>query len=87
MRHWRNGKKKNTPFAIPITKREGKDHITVFYFCMINLNRKNNYHVQYSDVLFALRLIPHGPDLPVPMLDGTIYQPLRSGRIWHKVNF
>ena len=19
--------------------------------------------------------------------DGTIYQPLRSGRIWHKVNF
>ena len=22
-----------------------------------------------------------------PLFDGTIYQPLRSGRIWHKVNF
>ena len=23
----------------------------------------------------------------MPVVIGTIYQPLRSGRIWHKVNF
>ena len=30
----------------------------------------------------SLKLV--GSEIPV---EGTIYQPLRSGRIWHKVNF
>ena len=53
----------------------GKDLITDCYFCMINLkgiNHKNKYSVQYPDVPSDIRLIPHGPDLPVPEPDGNI---------------
>ena len=57
--------------------REGKDHITDSYFCMINqkgTNRKNRHHVQYFDVSSAVRAIPHGTDLPVPASnDNTEY--------------
>ena len=75
LRHWRNGKRKSMPFAIPMVWREGKDHITDCYFCMINLkgiNHKNKHYVQYPDVPSAIRPIPHGPDLPVPKPDGNM---------------
>ena len=29
------------------------------------INRKNKYHVQYPDVPSAIKLVPHGPELPV----------------------
>ena len=51
-------------FTIPMVWREGKDHITYCYFCMVNLkgiNRKNKYHVQYPNVPDIL--IPHGRNL------------------------
>ena len=60
------------PLAITLVWKEGKDHITDCYFCMINLkgiNRKNKYNVQYPDVPSAIRPIPHSRDLPVPELD------------------
>ena len=72
---WRNGKRKSMPFAIPIVWREGKDHMTDWYFYMINLkgiNRKNKHHIQYPDVPSALRSIPHSPDLPVLEPDGNM---------------
>ena len=56
------------PFAIPLVWREGKDQITDFYFWKINLkgiNHKSKPHVRYFEVLSAIRLIYHGPDLPV----------------------
>ena len=37
LRDWRNYERKNMPFAIPIVRREGKDHITDWYFHMIIL--------------------------------------------------
>ena len=45
------------------------------YLCMINLKgiiHKNKHHIQYLNVPSAIRLIPHGPDLPVPEPDGTM---------------
>ena len=42
LRDWRNGKRKNMQFAIPIVWKEGKDHITDYYFCMINLKKINS---------------------------------------------
>ena len=36
-----------------------KNHITA------GINRTNKHHVQYPDVLSAIRLIPHSLDLPV----------------------
>ena len=69
---WGNGKKKSMSFAIPMVRREGKDHITNCYFWMLNLkgiNPKNKHYVQYPDVPSAIRLIPHGPDLPVSKPD------------------
>ena len=56
------------PFAIPKVWTEGKDHISTCYFYMINLkeiNRKKKHHIQYLDVLSAIRPISHVPDLPV----------------------
>ena len=55
--------------------REGKYHIMDWYFCMIDvkgINRKNTHHVQYHDVLSAIRPIPHSPDFPVPEPDGNV---------------
>ena len=75
LRDWWNGKRKSMPFAIPMFWRGGKDHIMDCYFCMINLkgiNCKNKHHVQYPDILSAIRLIPYGPDLPVPEPDGNM---------------
>ena len=75
LRDWSNDRRKSIPFAIPMVWREGKDHITDCYFCMINLrgiNRKNKHHVQYPDVPSAIRPIPYCPDLPVPTPVGNM---------------
>ena len=63
------------PFVIPIIWKEGKDHITDCYFCMMNLkgiNHKNKHNVQNPDVPSTMRPIPHGPDLPVSEPDGNM---------------
>ena len=42
---------------------------------MINLkgiNRKNEHHLQYPNVPSAIRLIPYGPNFPVPEPDGNM---------------
>ena len=75
LRDCRNGKRKSEPFDIPMVWREGKDPITVCYFCMMNLkgvNRKNKHHLQYPDVPSAIKPIPHRPDRPVPEPNGNM---------------
>ena len=42
---------------------------------MINLkgiNRKNKHHVQYPDVRYAIKLVPHDPDFTVPAPNVTM---------------
>ena len=75
LRDRRKGKRKNMPFAIPMVRRERKDHIMDCYFCMINLkgiNHKNKHHVQHPDVPSAIKAIPHSLDLPIPEPDGNM---------------
>ena len=46
--------------------------------------------VEYTDCTSAEGVRPPPNECPgydIKQSDGTIYQPLRSGRIWHKVNF
>ena len=51
---------------------------TISYFIIYFFNFYRYYYYYYllMKVFFTSALA-----------DGTIYQPLRSGRIWHKVNF
>ena len=53
----------------PNIAEERSDHVTDCYFCMTNLkgiNRKNKHHVQYPDVLYAIKLVPRDLDFIVP---------------------
>ena len=73
------------PFAIPMVWREEKDHMES-YFCIINLkgiNHKKKHYVQYTNVHLAIRLIPHGPDLPVPEPDGDMEYNYDPWTYWH----
>lgn len=36
------------------------------------INHKKKHNVQYPDVLSAIKLIPHGPDAPLPEHDVTM---------------
>ena len=63
------------PFGVPMVWRERKDHVNHCYCCMTNLkgiNGKNKHHVQHPDVPSAIKPIPHGPDVPVPVSDVTM---------------
>ena len=75
LRDWKNGKRKNMPFAIPMVWKGRNGHITYFYVCMINLkgiNHKNKHHVQYPDVPSAIRPILHCSDVSVSGPDGNM---------------
>ena len=41
-RGWRDGKRKNMSFAIPMVWREREDYIRDYYFCIINLKRNKS---------------------------------------------
>ena len=71
----RNKKRNSMLFGAPMVWRKGTDHITDCYFCMANLkdiNRKNKHHVQYLDVPFPIKPVPHSPDLLFPKLNVTM---------------
>ena len=56
-------------FAVPMVWREQKDHSSDCYFCLTNISGfslKSRHSVQYPNLPSALRLIPHGQDLPIP---------------------
>ena len=75
LRDWRNGKKKSMPFVLSMIRREGKDYIMDYYFCMINLkgiNCKNKHHIKYPNVPSAIKSISHGPDFLVSEPDGNM---------------
>jgi hypothetical protein len=69
LRYWYDGKRKATPFAIPMQWREQKNHYDDCYFCMVNFagyNKKNKQGITHPNLLSAIRPVPHGPDFPVP---------------------
>jgi hypothetical protein len=55
-------------FPIPMVWREPMDHISDCYFCMTSMTgvtAKSKHTVQYLNLTFAMRLVPHSAELPV----------------------
>jgi hypothetical protein len=68
--YWYDGKRKATPFAIPMQWREQKNHYDDCYFCMVNVgsyNKRGGEGITYANLLSGIRPVPHGPDLPVKL--------------------
>jgi hypothetical protein len=58
------------PFVIPVVWREHMDHVSNCYFSLTSITgvtAKSKHTVQYSNLPFAMRPVPHSAELPVPM--------------------
>jgi len=56
------------PFAIPIVWREPADHVSDCYFCLTSITgvtAKSKHTVQYPNLPYAMRPLPHSAVLPV----------------------
>ncbi|UYV66321.1 hypothetical protein LAZ67_4001324 [Cordylochernes scorpioides] len=57
------------PFAVPMIRREPKDHSSDCYFCLTKttgITSKSRHTVEYPDLPSAMRPVPHSDILPVP---------------------
>ena len=70
LRQWSIGKRKSLAFGIPMVWREPNGHGKECYFCscvVAGFNAKNKHKIQYPNLPCAMRPIPHGPDVPIPL--------------------
>lgn len=70
LRKWSNRKKKSFKFGVPMVWREQKNHTDDCYFCMVDVsgyNSKNKKGISYPNLHSALRPVPHGEGIPVPI--------------------
>ncbi|KAI6647010.1 hypothetical protein LOD99_9009 [Oopsacas minuta] len=70
LRSWSKGKEKHLPFAIPMIWRESKNHFDDCYFCMVSImgcKMSDRHLLNYPNLEFAIRPVPHCSDLPVPI--------------------
>ena len=67
---WMNGKAESMPFGVPMVWREQSNHTDDCYFCMVP-PVSSLMHLQkgfkYPNIPSALRPVPHGPGIPVPV--------------------
>lgn len=64
------GRKKSLSFGVPMVWREPKNHSDDCYFCSCDLkgfNGKNKKRILYPNLNSAIRPIPHGNDVPIPV--------------------
>ncbi|GBN34360.1 hypothetical protein AVEN_107476-1 [Araneus ventricosus] len=66
-----HGKIKAVPSAVPMIWREPTNHIDDCYFCMVppasgGFNKKKKSTIEFPNILYALRPVPHGEGLPIP---------------------
>jgi hypothetical protein len=57
------------PYAIPMVWREPTDHVPDCYFCLTSITgvtAKSKHSVQYPNLQYAMRPVPHSAELPVP---------------------
>jgi len=57
------------PFAIPMVWRELTHHVSDCYFCLTSITAvttKSKHTVQFPNLPFAMRPVPHSAELPVP---------------------
>jgi hypothetical protein len=69
------GKKKCMSFAIPMMWREPTNHHNDCYFCLVNVqrhNKKSKKQIVYPSIPSAIMPVPHGNDLPVPLLPAVL---------------
>lgn len=70
LRMWSKRKVKSFRFGVPMIWREPRDHSDDCYFCSCNIqgyNFKNKREITYPNIESALRPVPHGPDIPIPL--------------------
>ena len=75
LRNWFKGKLKAFRYGIPMVWREQKNHSDDCYFCSCDVkgyNLKWKHSISYPNLHSAIRPIPHGTDLPVPMAPATL---------------
>jgi len=56
------------PFAIPVAWRQPRNHVSDCYFCLTSINgvtAKSKHTVQYPNLPFAMRPVPHRAELTV----------------------
>ena len=66
---WFNGKKAAFDFAVPMVRREPRNHADDCYFCLTNItgfNASSRKKIKYPNLRSAMRPVPHSDDLPVP---------------------
>ncbi|KAJ4442595.1 hypothetical protein ANN_04183 [Periplaneta americana] len=83
LRSWKNGKRKSLPFGIPMIWREPTNHGDDCYFCTVKVagyTAKNNKDILYPNILSAIRPVPHGPDISVPLPPESDTLPSASSR-------
>ena len=81
LRSWTKGRKKSLSFGVPMVWREPQNHTDDCYFCSCDLkgfNSKNKKSIIYPNVKSAIRPIPHGPDLPIPIPPNELENVLSS---------
>ena len=70
LRQWSTGKQKSLAFGFPMVWREPKGHGKECYFCSCvvdGCNIKNKHKIQYPNLPYAVRPIPRGPGVPIPL--------------------
>ena len=70
LRQWSTGKQKSLAFGISLFWREPKGHGKEWYFCLCvgnGYNVKKKHKIQYPNLPYAVRPIPHGPSVPIPL--------------------
>jgi hypothetical protein len=66
---WFKGTHKSVPFAVPMVWREHRHHLKNCCFCMTKItgfSQFSKHKVEYLNMPFALRPVPHDVSMPVP---------------------
>ena len=70
LRQWSIGERKSLTFGVPMVWRELKGHGKECYFCscvVAGFNSKIKHNLQYTKLPSAIRSVPHGPGIPIPL--------------------
>ena len=70
LRPWSIGKQKSLAFGVPMVWRDPNEHNKECYFCLCviaGFNVKNKHRIQYPNLPCAIRPIPHGQSVPIPL--------------------
>lgn len=67
---WFHGKRASLPFGSPMLWKKQSNHENDCYFCLTNVfgfSTKNKHKITYPDCVSAIKPIPHGEGVPIPI--------------------